>query len=71
MQIDKSQILALLQSRGDQDMAARAGSELPDRVDPEAHSDLLGRLGIDPQDLLGGLSGGLGKKLGGLGGLGG
>ena len=47
---------------------AQAESELPDQVDPEAHSDLLGKLGIDPQDLLGSLGGGLGDKLGGLGG---
>ena len=68
MQIDKSQIISLLQSRGDHDKAAQAESHLPDKVDPEAHSGLLGQLGIDPQDLLGPLPGGLGKSLGGLGG---
>jgi hypothetical protein len=68
MQIDKSQIIELLKSRGEQDKASQAESELPDQVDPEAHSDLLGKLGIDPQDLLGSLGGGLADKLGGLGG---
>jgi hypothetical protein len=68
MQIDKSQIIDLLKSRGDHDQAAKAESELPDKVDPETDAGLLGRFGIDPQDLLGQLPGGLGKGLGGLGG---
>ena len=67
MQIDKSQIIELLKSRGDHDKAAQADSELPDQVDPQADSGLLGKLGLDPQDLLGNLPGGLGKP-GGLGG---
>jgi hypothetical protein len=69
MQIDKSQIIELLKSRGQDDKASQADSELPDQVDPEAHAGLLSKLGIDPQDLLGQLGGlgGLGK-LGGLGG---
>ena len=71
MQIDKSQVIELLKSRGDHDKASQADSELPDQVDPEQHADLLGKLGLDPQDLIKGLGGGLGGKLGGLGGLGG
>lgn len=67
MQIDKSQILELLRSRGDTEKAAQAESELPDKVDTDKDSGLLSTLGIDPQDLIGKLSGGLG----GLGGLGG
>ena len=70
MEIDKSQIIELLKSRGDDAKASQADSELPDKVDPEAHAGLLSKLGIDPQDLLGKLGGlgGLGGKLGGLGG---
>jgi hypothetical protein len=72
MQIDKSQIIELLKSQGNHDKAAQAEPDLPDKVDPQADSGLLGKLGIDPQDLLGklpgGLGGGLGDKLGGLGG---
>ena len=71
MQIDKSQILELLKSRGDHDKALQAESELPDQVDPQAHAGLLEKFGIDPQELLGNLPGDLGGKLGGLGGLGG
>jgi hypothetical protein len=70
MNIDKSQIIELLKSRGENDKASQAESELPDKVDPQAHAGLLEKLGIDPKDLLGNLPGGLGK-LGGLGGLGG
>ncbi len=63
MQIDKQQILDLLRSRGDQQQADQAQSELPDQVDTDQHSDLLAKFGIDPQELLGGL-GGIGGKLG-------
>jgi hypothetical protein len=67
MQIDKSQILEFLKSRGDNDKAAQAESELPDQVDTDQHAGLLSKLGINPADLLGKLPGGLGDKLGGLG----
>ena len=63
MQIDKAQILELLRSRGDQDKASQAEGQLPDQVDTDQHADLLGRLGINPADLLGG-GGGLKDKLG-------
>lgn len=64
MEIDKSQIIELLKSRGEDAKAAKAETALPDKVDPQAHADVLAEVGIDPQDLLGGLPGGLG----GLGG---
>ncbi len=69
MQIDKSQIIELLRSRGDQDQASQADAELPDQVDPQEHAGLLSKFGIDPQELLGQLPGSLGGlgKLGGLG----
>ncbi|MDP9693780.1 UNVERIFIED_ORG: hypothetical protein J2X79_001332 [Arthrobacter globiformis] len=67
MQIDKSQILEFLKSRGDNDKAAQAENELPDQVDTDQHAGLLSQLGINPADLLGKLPGGLGDKLGGLG----
>jgi hypothetical protein len=68
MQIPKDQILDLLRSRGKDDKAAQADSELPGQVDTEQHAGVLGKLGIDPQDLLGkfggGAAGGIGDKLG-------
>jgi hypothetical protein len=57
MQIDKSQILDLLRSRGEDQKAQQAEQELPDTVDTDQDSGLLAKLGLDPQDLLGGLGG--------------
>jgi hypothetical protein len=64
MQIDRQQIIDLLKNRGDNDKAAQAESQLPDQVDTDQHSGLLDKLGINPQELLGGLAGGLGDRLG-------
>ena len=65
MQIPKEQSLELLRSRGDQQKANQAESELPNQVDTDQDAGLLDRLGINPGDLLGQLGGGdLGKKLG-------
>jgi hypothetical protein len=66
MQIDKQQIIDILQSMGHGDKVSQAQSELPDQVDTERDSGLLSKLGIDVNDLLSKLPGGLGKKLGGL-----
>jgi len=63
MQIPKEQILEFLRSRGEQDKAGQADRELPDQVDTDQHADVLERLGINPQELLGQL-GGLGDRLG-------
>ena len=68
MQFDKSQILQLLQSKGDQGAAQRAEAELPDQVDTDQHAGLLSKLGLDPQDIIAALTGGSGGS-GGLGGL--
>jgi hypothetical protein len=59
MEIPKEQILGFLQSRGEEDRAAEAEQQLPDQVDTDQHADLLSGLGIDPQELLGSLGGGL------------
>lgn len=60
MQIDKSQIIDMLKSRGDEKQASAAESELPDKVDPDKDAGLLSKFGIDPKDLMG--------KFGGFGG---
>ncbi|WP_168202628.1 hypothetical protein [Georgenia wutianyii] len=54
MHIDK------LTAGGETDKATQAESELPHKVDTDKDSGLLSKLGIDPQDLLGKLPGGLG-----------
>ena len=41
MQIPKEQILELLRSRGQDDKASQADSELPDKVDTEQHAGIL------------------------------
>lgn len=64
MQIDKQQIISLLTSRGEQDKAAQADSELPEQVDTDQHSGILEKLGINVSDLLGGAAGGIAGKLG-------
>jgi hypothetical protein len=63
MQIDKQQIIELLKSRGDHDQAEQAATDLPDQVDTDQHADLLSKVGVNAQDLPGGL-GELGGKLG-------
>jgi hypothetical protein len=52
MQVDKQQIVQLLRERGDHGKAQQAEQELPDQVDHEEHSDLLERLGVDPQEVM-------------------
>jgi hypothetical protein len=64
MQIDKDQIISFLRERGDDAKADQAQQELPSQVDTDKDSGLLSKLGIDPSELLGGLGGGLGGKLG-------
>jgi hypothetical protein len=53
METPKEQILQMLRLRGDHDQAQQANQQLPDQVDP----DLLGHIGIDPGELLGGIGG--------------
>lgn len=50
----------LLKNRGDHGKADQAQQELPDQVDTDQDSGLLAKFGINPQDLLGKLPGGLG-----------
>ena len=66
MQFDKSQILDLLRSQGQDDKASQAQQELPDHVDTDRDSGLLEKFGLSPQDLIAKLTGGGGGGLGGL-----
>jgi len=59
MEIPKDKILELLRQQGKDDQVGPAREELPDQVDPERDSGLLAKFGIDPQDLLGKLGGGI------------
>lgn len=62
MQIDKQEIIQMIQSRGDYDKATQAESELPEQIDTDQDSGLLSKFGINPSDLFG-VAGG-GDKLG-------
>ena len=64
MEIPKEQVLKLIQERMGGDKAAKADRELPDQVDPEQHSGLLEKFGVNPSELLSGGLGGLTGKLG-------
>jgi hypothetical protein len=64
MEIPKDKILELLKQRGENDKAEQANQDLPDKVDPDRDRGILEKIGIDPQDLVGSLPGGLGGKLG-------
>ena len=66
MNFDKSQILELLRSRGDNDKADQAERELPDQIDTDRDGGLLSKLGLDVGDIIAKLTGGsgLGKLLG-------
>ncbi len=75
MQIDKAQILQLLQSLGPDDKAQQADQELPGQVDTDQHAGILQKLGLDPMDLVkmlggggggGGQGGGIGGAIGGI-----
>jgi hypothetical protein len=65
MQLDKSQIIDQLKSLGKHDQAAKAESELPDKVDTDKDGDLLSKFGVDPKELIGKLGGNLGGMFGG------
>ncbi len=60
MQIPRDKIIEIIKSRGNNDEADQAQSELPDQVDTDKNSDLLSKFNIDPKELAGGLGGKLG-----------
>ncbi len=48
----------MIESRMGGDQAQQAAQQLPDQVDHEDHADLLGKFGIDPQEMVSHLGGG-------------
>ncbi len=57
MEIPKDKILEMLQQQGKVDHVDQAKQELPDEVDTDQHSDLLQKLGLNPQELVSKLAG--------------
>jgi hypothetical protein len=51
MHIPKEMVVERIRASADADAAARAESELPEKVDPQVHAELLRRFGIDPDEL--------------------
>ena len=66
MEFDKDTIVNFLKSQGRHEDAQRADAQLPQTVDHERDAGMLSGLGINPQELLTKLPGGLGDKIGGL-----
>jgi hypothetical protein len=58
MQIDKETVMSLLREQGKTSEANDAERELPDQVDTERDAGLLERFGVNPQDLIGRVTGG-------------
>jgi hypothetical protein len=51
MQIPKEMVVERIRANADADTAARAESELPEKVDPQADAELLQSFGLDPKEL--------------------
>jgi len=64
MQLDKDQIISFIKEHGDADKVDSAKQELPEKVDTDQHGDLLAKYGVNPQDLVGKLGGGIGGLTG-------
>ena len=58
MQFDKDAVVNLIRQQAGSQQADQAAQQLPNKVDPEQHSDLLSKFGVSPQELV--------KNLGGL-----
>ena len=59
MEIPKDKVLDLIKQQGKGDQVDQAKQELPDQVDPERDSGLLQKFGLEPQDVMSKLGGGL------------
>ncbi|WP_287931400.1 hypothetical protein [Arthrobacter sp.] len=53
MQYTKQQVIDYLVARGDADKAAKAEADLPAVVDTDSDPELLARLDVQPEDLMG------------------
>ena len=59
MEIPKDKIIELIKEHGKADQAGQAEQELPDQVDTDRDSGLLSKFGLEPQDVITKLGGGL------------
>ena len=71
MTFDKDTVLEFLRSNGQHEQADQAAQEPPGQVDTDQHSDLLGKFGVNPADLIAKFTGGSPGASGARGPLGG
>ena len=58
MKLDKQELLTLLRTQGDNDIADKAESTLPAEIDTDRDGDALDALGLDRTQLMAKLAGG-------------
>ncbi|MFL5863674.1 MAG: hypothetical protein ACJ780_23360 [Solirubrobacteraceae bacterium] len=52
MMVPKEMVVERIRAKGFRDVTERAERELPEKVDPERHAELLRELSVDPQALV-------------------
>ncbi len=57
MQLDKQELVRVLRTEGLNDIAEKAESSLPDRIDTDQHQSELDSLGLDRTQLMAKLAG--------------
>ena len=64
MKLDRSELVRLLRTQGENDIADQAESQLPEEVDTDRDGDRLDALGLDRTELLAKLAaGGFGNTI--------
>jgi hypothetical protein len=58
VKLDKSELLKVLRTQGDNDTAARAEEQLPDEIDTDRDGEALDAVGLDRTQLMAKLAGG-------------
>ena len=58
MKLDRQELVRMLRTQGDNDMADKVESELPDEVDTDRDGGTLDALGLDRTQLMAKLAGG-------------
>jgi hypothetical protein len=58
VELDKQELVRMLRTQGDNDIADKAEAELPDEIDTDRDADALEGLGLDRTQLMAKLAGG-------------
>jgi hypothetical protein len=58
VELDKQELVRMLRTQGDNDIADKAEAELPDEIDTDRDADALEGLGLDRTQLMTKLAGG-------------